>query len=116
MNGAPDHVFSLEQIVAALFAASGINSGLWRLAAKVRFAAITAGFPDEKGILADMPSGMVGIEGLALFSVDEPGPMVFDAAPAPVKKARRGTKTAERQPGRHHAQAKPPTSKTRRGL
>lgn len=77
---APAYEFGFEEVAAALFAAHGIKSGLWRVAAKLRFAGITVAFPDETVGAMDMPTGMVGIEGLALFSVTEAGQMVFDAA------------------------------------
>jgi hypothetical protein len=87
----PDHDFSIEDIASALFAQAGITSGLWRLAAKLRFAALTAGLPGPSDEEEPRPAGMVAIDGLALFKVDKPGQLVFDAAaPSP----RRVTTTA----------------------
>ena len=92
----PSYEFGFEEIAAALFAAKGIESGLWRVAAKLRFAGATAGFVDAKGVV-NLPTAMVGIEGLALFPVTEPAHLVFDAATG--KAANVPAKRAAAKPG-----------------
>lgn len=73
----PEYEFDLETVASALFAAQGIESGLWRLGVKLHFAALSATWPDSTG--GTLPTGMVGVDGLAFFKVDKPGPLVFDA-------------------------------------
>lgn len=74
------HDLTWPEIAAALFAARGIKKGLWRVAAKLRFAGLTTEWPIDQVSPSLLPTGMIGIEGLAIFEADEPGPMVFDAA------------------------------------
>lgn len=93
----PEHEFNLEEIAAALFAAKGIESGLWRLAAKIRFAAITAAAKDGANT-TPMPTGVVSFEGLALFRSDAPGDLIFDAAKLRAKK--QPTKSARKAPAK----------------
>lgn len=78
----PDHSMNWDEIAAALFAAKGIRSGLWRLAVKLRFAGLTSGWTDDGGTTLVIPTGLIGLDGLVLFRATEAGPMVFDAAPA----------------------------------
>ncbi len=77
---APTFEFNIEQVASALFKAKGIKTGLWRVAVKLRFAGITAGFQSDAGTGEELPTGLVGVAGMALFAVKEPGQLVFDAA------------------------------------
>lgn len=89
--------FAWVDVAQSLFAIRGINRGLWRLAVKVNFAALTAQVETTPGATPiGMPTGMIGMAGLALLPVTEPGLLVFDAAAmsagqrparAPAKKA-----------------------------
>lgn len=75
--------FEWGHVASSLFQDQGIDRGLWRLAVKVHFAALTGQFqmaPD--GPTVGLPTGMVGMAGLALMPATEPGPMVFDASAA----------------------------------
>lgn len=101
--------FAWDEVARALFVARGIHSGLWHFAVKVQFAATTVEMsaPDGASIppRMGMPTGMVGMQGLALIPVDKPGPMVFDAAgDAPqgvlTKNAASGLKAKKRAPAR----------------
>ena len=89
----PEHEFSWSEIAAALFAARGISSGLWRVGTKVNFTALTADW-SPAGVNESVPTAMVGVSGIVLFPSAEPGPMVFDAAGGGTKvaalKRRRG--------------------------
>lgn len=78
----PDHEFPLQEVAAALFAKAGVTSGLWRLAARLRFSGLTVNLSDRDGatVSGPMPAGVVGVDGLALFAATEPGDLVFDAA------------------------------------
>ena len=80
MNKEPEHSFSLEEVAYALFAQRGIKSGLWQFGAKLRFIGLTSKMPLPEGSEVSMPSGLVGIEGLALHAAKKPGELVFDAA------------------------------------
>ena len=78
---APDHEFSLEEVAAALFAKAGISAGLWRLAVRLKFAALNVNLADSPaGPLNPMPAGIVAMDGFALFRAAEPGDLVFDAS------------------------------------
>ncbi len=79
----PDVEYEWEAVASALFAQSGITSGHWRLGVKLSFGGITANW-EETG--TSLPTALVGMSGLALFKVEGPGPMVFDAASAGKKK------------------------------
>ena len=70
--------FAWEEVARSLFIAQGITSGLWHLAVKVNFAATTV--KTEPGSPDGMPTGIVGMVGLALIPAPEPGLMVFDAS------------------------------------
>ena len=76
----PDHDFAWEDVAKALFVARGIESGLWRLGVKLQFAGVTSqwqsGPDDASGAL---PTALIGVEGVGLWSVEDPGPMVFSA-------------------------------------
>lgn len=78
----PEIELEWPEIVSAIFASKGITKGLWRLAIKIRFAGVTMQFHDTNTpeLNKTMPVAASGIEGIALFPVSEPGPMVFDAA------------------------------------
>lgn len=73
----PDLVFSWEEVAAALFVKKGITSGLWRIGVRLRFAAANTGPSDD----LMMPSGVMGIDAVALTKVDALGPLVFSASP-----------------------------------
>ena len=74
-------VFEWSDVARLLFKAKGINSGYYRLALKLRLAGTTAPFSEEKGGASQfLPTGMIGIDSLALMPADAPGPMVFNAA------------------------------------
>ena len=90
--------FAWEEVARSLFVAQGITSGLWHLAVKVNFAATTV--KTEPGSPDGMPTGMVGMVGLALIPAPEPGLMVFDAS------------TLTRRPRLSKAAASPSTRKT----
>ena len=84
------------QIAKVGLASEGISTGLWRIGVKIRFAGMTMQFPDlsaPDGLLA-MPVAASGIEGIALFPADEPGPMVFDAAELSLPKTKTKTPVA----------------------
>lgn len=72
-----------RELAAIIFASRGITSGLWRLAVKMRFAALNMRFPeninDVNNVLT-LPTSVAAIEKIALFSAQTPGPMIFDAA------------------------------------
>ncbi|TSA09618.1 MAG: hypothetical protein D4R79_13310 [Comamonadaceae bacterium] len=70
------------EIAAMIFAAQGITSGLWRVAVKVRFAAMMMQMPEDgNGTNAvALPTSVTALEAIAVFPAQEPGPMVFDAA------------------------------------
>ena len=72
--------FGFEDLAKALFTASGISDVLWHLGVKLRLGGITAGWGEEDGNVTHMPTGLVGIEAVALTPAVAPGPMVFDAA------------------------------------
>lgn len=76
----PDYDFDLASVAAALMRERGIKSGLWRLAAKMRFAALTLSLGDGAKAPTPMPTGTVSLDGLALFKADRPGDLVYDAA------------------------------------
>lgn len=84
--------FDLAQIAAAALAARGIKQGLWRLAMRLNFAGLTSEWKagDESGPGFRLPTGLVGISGLALIPATEPDDLVFDAAKvnAPTKQSR----------------------------
>jgi len=69
-----------QEVAAAVLAARGIKTGLWRFAARLQFAATTVSWRPEDGAESHKPTGLIGIEGLAMMHADAPGPMVFDAA------------------------------------
>ncbi|WPH14708.1 hypothetical protein [Variovorax paradoxus] len=84
----PAHLFSWQQVAAALFAANGIKSGWWRLGVQLRFAAITTRMAEPGQVHQAMPTGMVGVDKVAVYEVSQGGDMVFDASrnaePVPV--------------------------------
>ncbi len=84
----PDHDFAWEDVAKALFVARGIDSGLWRLGVRLQFGGVTnqwqSGPEDAPRAL---PTALVGVDGVALWSVDGPGPMVFEAGPDSPKKS-----------------------------
>ena len=92
--------FAWEEVARSLFTAQGISSGLWHLAVKVNFIATTVKIETGPGSPDGMPTGMVGMVGLALIPVPEPGLMVFDAS------------TLTRRPRLSKAAASPSTRKT----
>jgi hypothetical protein len=73
----PDHLFDWEAAASALMASKGITTGLWRLGVKLQFAALTAQWNAKQG--GNLPTAMLGVESIALFKADAPGPMVFNA-------------------------------------
>lgn len=90
--------FDWDDVAGALFQAQGIKQGSWRLAVKINFAALTGQFqvaPD--GPLVGLPTGMVGIAGLALMPATEAGPMVFDAGKPTKRRPMMGQPASPRQ-------------------
>lgn len=71
--------FAWDEVARALFAREGISSGLWHLGVRVNFMATTVRTQSESPN-DGMPTGMVGMAGLALRQVPAIGPMVFDAS------------------------------------
>lgn len=91
------------EIAQILFAAKGIKSGFWRLAVKLRQAAIIAEFQEMgTGKTEHFPTSIVGIQAIAMMPAQGPGPMVFDASAA----------TSSKKPGKKLAMA-PPTGKAK---
>lgn len=87
-------------VAKALFTAKGITAGHWQVAMKLRFAGTTAEFGEAStGETEALPTGLVGINAIALMPVDGPGPMVFDAAAS----------TSSRTPGKKAAMPPPAT-------
>ncbi len=87
-------------VAKALFTAKGITAGHWQVAMKLRFAGTTAEFREAStGETEALPTGLVGINAIALMPVDGPGPMVFDAAAS----------TSSRTPGKKAAMPPPAT-------
>lgn len=85
------------EIAAIIFASKGITSGLWRLAVKMRFAAMNMRIPESDNdgatVLA-LPTSMAAMEAIALFPSQKPGTMIFDAAHPPIPQAKLLTKPA----------------------
>lgn len=80
----PAHEMEWDAIARAVFAALGIRRGLWRLGVKLHFAGMTSGWQSPEGETAQqLPTAVTAINGLLLWAVDAPGPMVFDASAAP---------------------------------
>ena len=83
-----------EEVARSLFNSQHITHGLWRLAVKVHLAAITAQFEIQPGVPVGMPTGLVGMAGLALMPVTEPGLMVYDASlPRPQRSTKSSAKS-----------------------
>ena len=105
MNIEPKPTVELRwhEIATAIFAAKGIKSGYWRLALNLRMGGITAQFSDAVGkpdSLVALPTAMVGIQSIAVFPADGPGPMVFNAAPEGTKTARFSVTTVVSPPAK----------------
>lgn len=105
------------EIAAIIFASQGITSGLWRLAVKMRFAALNMRVPEinqgETTFLA-LPTGIAAMEAIAIFPSEKPGSMIFDAAQPPVSQAKRLAKPAVKTKSAASKATKPrdQTSKT----
>jgi hypothetical protein len=65
-----------REVAAAVFAARGITTGLWKVGVGLKFAALNAG-PSMEEVL---PAGVIAVEALVLTKAAEPGPLVYDAA------------------------------------
>jgi len=90
--------FDLAQLAAAAFAARGITKGLWHVAMKLQFAGLTADWADGGGgVTGAIPTGMIGVVGVALLPVTEPGPLVFDAAAFQAPNAKAGPQRPPRK-------------------
>lgn len=76
--------FTWPQLAKIIFDARGITTGLWHIAVKIRFAGMNMQIADDPSAPQDptlaVPCGLTAIEGVALFPVSAPGPMIFDAA------------------------------------
>jgi hypothetical protein len=73
--------FTVEEIATTLLAAKGITSGLWRLGVHLTLGGGVHGWTQAgDGPPAYLPTALVGIAGVGLAPVNEPGPLVFDAA------------------------------------
>ncbi len=72
------------QLAKIIFDAQGITTGLWQIAVKIRFAGMNMQIADGPSAPEDptlaVPCSLTAIEGIALFPVNAPGPMIFDAA------------------------------------
>lgn len=82
------HELKWDEVAPLLLKAKGIKSGLWRLAVKMHFGAVSGNWPQGGGGGDGLPTGAIAIAGLALFSTDAPGPLTYDAAtgrPTPAK-------------------------------
>lgn len=85
------------EIAAIIFASKGITSGLWRLAVKMRFAAMNMQFPEKDNDVTTvlmLPTSMAAIEAIALFPSQTPGSMIFDAAHPLIPQAKLQAKPA----------------------
>lgn len=72
---------SLHEAAVAALKARKVSTGLWRIAAGMRFAAITADYLENAtGVTEFLPTAMVGITDIALIPVDSAGPLVLDAS------------------------------------
>lgn len=91
--------FNFEQLVAALFAARGITEGLWRVAVKLHFAASTGEWVND-GLKSSLPTGLLGVAGIALISAKEPGPLIYDAAAFGATKVASPSKAVTRKVGK----------------
>lgn len=76
----PDHLFGWPEIAAALLASKGITKGWWRVGMQLRFGALTTRMGDPGQEQKSVPTAIVGIDSVAIFSTDQGGDMVYDAA------------------------------------
>ena len=77
--------YEWEDIAAALLAAKGIRAGLWRVSVMLHFTGVTMNWTPVQAEGSNpttdpLPTALVAIKSLALVPVDDPGPLVFDAA------------------------------------
>jgi hypothetical protein len=88
---------SWAEVAKAAFVAKGIENGLWRVALKMSFAATQHVWMEADKSARVLPTGTVGVEGIALISVKEPGPLVFDAASMGISAAKSTKRAASRK-------------------
>ncbi len=104
----PEHTVAWPEIAIAIFKVRGITKGWWRIGMQLRFAALTSRFGEPNHEHQSVPTALVGIDSIALFSTKQGGDLVFDAAtgqsvpaiaampPAAVKKpARNATRSGK---------------------
>lgn len=106
------HEFPWGDVAQALFQAKGIKKGLWRVAVKMHFSAASGLWPEELGTKGPLPTGSIGVAGLALFETDTPSALTFDAATGQlVETAPKVVKTAHPALAKPKPAAKKPRSK-----
>lgn len=74
------HEFDNRALARALLVASGVRTGLWRLAAKYRLGQATGLFVNPDKSESRLPSVIAGLDKIAMVPAKEPGPLVYDAA------------------------------------
>ncbi len=90
------------QLAKIIFDAQRITTGLWQIAVKLRFAGTNMQIAGDPSAPQDptlaVPCSLTAIEGVLLFPVNAPGPMIFDAAQTltPASKAAKATASKPR--------------------